>query len=167
MAIPTVWDIPYSCGHTEQKDLSHKPAGKRAAFATWFGTKYVCSDCFTPSGALNESSTECDARDAAEAEKARADAARDGIPLDLVGSDKQIPWALKIRRSLLRDAYSALVETGQMTETEFEEHVLLAARPLDRARFWIDNRDTNAADLPELLADPGSLTAGASTENAA
>ncbi|MWJ38168.1 hypothetical protein, partial [Clavibacter michiganensis] len=95
------------------------------------------------------------------------DAERDGLPVDLVGTEKQVPWALRIRAELIRGAYEALVESGELSDAEFEEQVLVTARPLDRARWWIDNKDAAAEDLPELLADPGTIDAGASTENVA
>ncbi|ROS47920.1 hypothetical protein [Frigoribacterium sp. PhB24] len=167
MAIKTVWPVTYTCGHTENRDLSDKPAGKRAASARWYGEHLVCGRCFKKDSGTGESEKERDDRHAAEAEALRADAERDGLPVDLVGTEKQVPWALRVRGELIRGAYEALVETDQMSDAEFQAQVLEAARPLDRARWWIDNRDQDAADLPELLADPGVLDEGASTENVA
>jgi len=167
MPIKKIWPVKYTCGHTEDRDLSDKPAGKRAASAVWFGEHLVCGACFRKSNGSSESDEERDARHAAEAEELRDEAERDGLPVELVGTDKQVPWALRVRQELIRGAYAALVESEQMTEGEFQVQVLEAARPLDRARWWIDNREQNPADLPELLADPGVLVEGASTENVA
>jgi len=167
MPIKKIWPVKYTCGHTEDRDLSDKPAGKRAASATWYGEHLVCGRCFRKDSGSGESEKERDERHAAEAEELRVEAERDGLPMDLVGSDKQVPWALRVRGQLIRGAYAALVETEQMTEAEFQVQVLEAARPLDRSRWWIDNRDQDPADLPELLADPGVLDEGASTENVA
>ena len=167
MAVKTIWPVQYTCGHTENRDLSDKPAGKRASSAKWFGEHLVCSRCFKKQNGSDESDAERDARHAKEAEQIREDAERDELPIDLVGTEKQVPWALRVRGELIRGAYAALVETEQLSEAEFQVQVLEAAAPLDRARWWIDNREQDAADLPELLADPGVLDEGASTENVA
>lgn len=167
MPVKTIWPVEYTCGHIENRDLSDKPAGKRAGSAKWFGEHLVCSRCFKKQNGSGESDAERDARHAAEEKQIREDAERDGLPVDLVGTEKQVPWALRIRAELIRGAYEALVEAGELSDTEFEEQVLVPARPIDRARWWIDNKDAAAEDLPELLADPGTLDAGASTENVA
>lgn len=167
MAVKTIWPVQYTCGHTENRDLSDKPAGKRASSAKWFGEHLVCSRCFKKQNGSDESDAERDARHAKEAEQIREDAERDGLPIDLVGTEKQVPWALRIRAELIRGAYEALVQEGELSDADFEEQVLVPARPIDRARWWIDNKDADAADLPELLADPGTMDAGASTENVA
>lgn len=167
MAVKTIWPVQYTCGHTENRDLSDKPAGKRASSAKWFGEHLVCSRCFKKQNGSDESDAERDAWHAKEAEQIREDAERDGLPIDLVGTEKQVPWALRIRAELIRGAYEALVQEGELSDADFEEQVLVPARPIDRARWWIDNKDADAADLPELLADPGTMDAGASTENVA
>ena len=165
MAIPTIWPITYSCGHIENRDLSDKPAGKRAGTAKWFAAKFTCSRCFKNSNSSSESDADRVARYAKEADERRAEAERDGLPVDLVGSDKQVDWALRVRQQLLHGAYEALVEQGDLDDAAYEATVLEPARPIDRARWWIDNRDHSPADLPELLADPGTLEDGATTEN--
>lgn len=167
MPVKTIWPVEYTCGHIENRDLSDKPAGKRAASAKWFGEHLVCGRCFKKQNGSGESDADRDARHAEEAKQIREDADRDGLPLDLIGTEKQVPWALRIRAELIRSAYEALVECGELTDADFEEQVLVPARPLDRARWWIDNKDADAADLPELLADPGTMDSGASTENVA
>jgi hypothetical protein len=167
MPVKTTWPVTYTCGHTENRDLSDKPAGKRAASAKWYGEHLVCGRCFKKQNGSGETDAERDARHEKEAAQIREDAERDGLPIDLVGTEKQVPWALRIRAELIRGAYEALVQEGELSDAEFEEQVLALARPLDRARWWIDNKDADAADLPELLADPGTMDAGASTENVA
>lgn len=165
MAVPARLPVTYTCGHTETKDLSNRPAGERARLAKWYGAKFVCSECFVP-GAVDETRAELEARRATEHQELVAEAARDGLPVDLVGTAKQVGWAIRVRQELIRGAYEALVQTDLLTEEDFKGQVLIAARPLDRARWWIDNRDMSPADLPELLADPGTLDDGATTENA-
>jgi len=165
MAIPTIWPITYTCGHVENRDLSDKPAGKRSGSAKWYGAKFTCSRCFKKANGSGETDAERDARHAKEADERRAEAERDGLPVDLVGSEKQVDWALRVRQQLLRGAYTALVEEGDLDDADYEATVLEPARPIDRARWWIDNRDIDPVDLPELLADPGALEDGATTEN--
>ena len=167
MPIKKIWAVKYTCGHTEDRDLSDKPAGKRAASAVWFGEHLVCGACFRSNNGSSESDEERDARHAAEAEELRGEAERDGLPVELVRTDKQLPWALRMRQELVRGAYATLVESEPITEGEFQVQVLEAARPLDRARWWIDNREQDPADLAEPLADPGVLVEGAPTENVA
>ena len=49
MAIPTTFSIQFKCGHSETKDLSSTPAGKRKARAFGLGKNFVCSRCFKAS----------------------------------------------------------------------------------------------------------------------
>lgn len=72
---------------------------------------------------------------------------------------------MRARAGLIKSAYESLVQEGTMTDADFENEVMTPARGLDRARWWIDNRDLDGADLPELLADPGTLSDGGSTDN--
>lgn len=167
MPVKKIWPVTYTCGHTEDRDLSDKPAGKRAGSAKWFGAKFVCSGCFRKNTSSGETEQERDARRAAEANERRTEAERDGLPPNLIGSDAQADWALRVRQELIRAAYERLVQEGDLTDAQFEQTVLAPARPIDRARWWIDNRDAEPAELPELLADPGTLEAGATTENVA
>ena len=36
MAVKTIWPINHSCGHKADRDLSNRPADRRAGFAEWF-----------------------------------------------------------------------------------------------------------------------------------
>lgn len=139
MPIPVEWDITHRCGHTVRKNLAHKAAGQRAGTARWFAKHRDCTPCET--AAL-----------AAEAEA-------DGMPA-LTGRDGAVQWAVRIRQQFLRTAFQDLVDTDQMPPEQFHTDVLERARQVTSARWWIENRDLPAVDLPELLADPGP---GAST----
>nr|WP_324607899.1 hypothetical protein [Streptomyces sp. Tu6071] len=61
-----------------------------------------------------------------------------------------VPWATRCRHQLLSDAYTALVMEGDTTEAEWET-VEEAARSVDYAGWWLDQRKTDPSDLPELL----------------
>ncbi|TCU43283.1 hypothetical protein [Curtobacterium sp. PhB146] len=139
--IPTEWDITHTCGHTVRKNLSDKPAGQRAGTARWFAKNRQCPAC------------EAEQRAAEDAEL-RAEAERDGMP-ELVGNDGAVRWAVRIRQEFLRASFRELVETNLVDPAVFQRDVLAAARRVTAARWWIDNREIAASDLPELLAEPG------------
>ncbi|MCN9240687.1 hypothetical protein NGF19_07735 [Streptomyces sp. RY43-2] len=69
-------------------------------------------------------------------------------PLD--GADRAVAWATRCRHQLVSAAYTALVVEGTTSEAEWAA-VEDSARPLTRAGWWIDQRDADPADLPELL----------------
>lgn len=108
-------------------------------------------------------SKEVQAERAAELEEAVEDQERSELPI-LNGSAKQVDWAVTVRYELLRDAYTSLVEEGTLEEDSFENHVLVPARRVTAARWWIDNRD-NGALIVEILADPGQIDVGETNEN--
>ncbi|MFV0433838.1 MAG: hypothetical protein ACK5LO_07660 [Leucobacter sp.] len=47
------------------------------------------------------------------------------------------------------------MQAGTMGESEFETTIIEPARLVDRAGWWIDNREATSRELPELVADPG------------
>lgn len=73
-------------------------------------------------------------------------------PLD--GSERAVGWAARCRHQLVSAAYSALVLEGETDEGEWEA-IEEGVRLLTRAGWWIDNRDSEPADLPELLEAAG------------
>lgn len=139
--IPTEWDITHTCGHTVRKNLADKPAGQRAGSARWFAKNRQCPACET-------------VQRAAEDAELRAEAERDGMP-ELVGNDGAVRWAVRIRQEFLRASFRELVETNLVDAAVFQADVLEAVRRVTAARWWIDNREIPAVDLPELLAEPG------------
>lgn len=152
MAIPTEYEIDFKCGHTETRDLSHKPAGDRAGFAAWLA-KTQCSECFAASAPKRKK--EYAKKFAEEArEEAQAAAEKMGLP-QLEGSEKQVGWALTVRNDLILGAHDELTEGegASMTEAEFTERILDPAQRIVRAGWWIDNREQDAADLEELVTD--------------
>ncbi|MFF8866013.1 hypothetical protein ACF08B_28575 [Streptomyces sp. NPDC015139] len=71
------------------------------------------------------------------------------MPL-LDGTDRAVAWARLCRHQLVSAAYSALVVEGTASEAEWEA-IEDAVRLLTRAGWWIDQRDADPGDLPELL----------------
>ncbi|MFE0187573.1 hypothetical protein [Streptomyces sp. NPDC059008] len=68
----------------------------------------------------------------------------------LEGTDRAIAWGTRCRHQLVSASYSTLVLEGTTSESEGEV-IEDAVRPLTRAGWWIDQRDADPADLPELL----------------
>ncbi|WP_180218804.1 hypothetical protein [Streptomyces albus] len=86
---------------------------------------------------------------AEEAAEAEAWAEQYRMP-PLEGSERAVGWAARCRRHLVTAAYTALVAEGELDEHAWEA-IEDAVRPVTRAGWWIDNRDADPANLPELL----------------
>lgn len=153
MAVKTKWDITFGCGHTEERDLSHKPAGKRAGFANWLARQDECSDCFKKNNK--------DEIAAKQLEAALQNQKPLGLP-DLDGTESQLKWAPIFRNELIVDAHDALVDNGDMTDEDFDSRILGPARTIVRAGWWMDNIESAPTDLEELVTtagdEPGNVT---------
>jgi hypothetical protein len=162
VAIRTHFDVDHTCGHTVEHDLSARPADKRAAFARWLAAR-ECTDCWKTTRETEGPSTQewLEARRAQEQAEARAWATRyDMPPLD--GPPKTLDWGERSRHQLVVAAHTALVVEGTWGETDWTP-VEEKARTITRAGWWIDQRDADGADLPELLEAATSNDIG--TEN--
>lgn len=145
MAVATKYDVTYSCGHSESRDLSKTPAGKRVGFAQWLHTQ----PCFKCSDKDNK-----EARRQQRIQDADRFAQRLDLP-ELNGTERQLMWAPIFRHRLIDAAHTALVteapEGEALTEEEFEDRVLVYARRLTRAGWWMSNSQAEAEDLEELV----------------
>lgn len=147
MAIPTELPIQYKCGHTEKRDLSDVPAGKRKSRARFYGEKFDCKKCFTAAKAADK---ETDANQRAIDAQAFSD--NHDLP-ELEGSEKQIKWGMVIRH----ETVAAVVEADDLDHDPDE--VVDAARSIRFAGWWLDNlnwqdRKDNgygAGDYAELI----------------
>ncbi|MFJ7969467.1 hypothetical protein [Streptomyces sp. NPDC096324] len=150
MAIPTHWTVEHACSHQVAHDLSKRPADKRAGFARWLAGR-DCSDCWKATrDADTESKEEWLAAKRAAEQQDAADWARKFDMPSLEGSQKALDWGERSRHQLMTSAHTALVVEGGVDEaawTELEEK----ARSIHRAGWWIDQRDAQGGDLPELL----------------
>lgn len=148
MAIAKVWSIDHQCGHSVERDLSDRKPDKRAGFAKWLAST-ECFECYKKSNRA-----EFEKKRAEELKRELADAevyeTRSGLE-PLSGSEKQVAWARRIRVQVLASLYEQ-VEGGQKDESWFEAAVLAPARLIVTARWWIDNKDFEIEDWPELLA---------------
>jgi len=143
VAIPTKLSIEFSCGHTETKDVSHKPEGKRKSWAFGLGKNFVCSRCFKKQGRANLEQQD---------QEVLADAMgfeEDHDLPELQGSDKQIKWATRIRYTVLTEILDSDESTDQQSEAR---NTLETAKRLIHAGWWIDNlRDTSDLDTDDLI----------------
>jgi hypothetical protein len=159
MAIKTVWPVNHSCGHEQDHDLSDKRPSERASFARWLEDK-DCSDCWRV------------AQDRAWRAKRRAEEAavivsweaRAGMPA-LEGSDKAVGWGSRVRHQLVTEGHHYHVFDSDMSEFEFEDRFEAPARTVTSASWWIDQRDTDPADMEELLADVSADAKATTAEN--
>ncbi|CAM5643583.1 hypothetical protein SAVIM338S_06334 [Streptomyces avidinii] len=84
------------------------------------------------------------------AEQVRADAWAERYRMPpLEGAERALAWGAQCRHQLVTAAYTALVVEGEMTDAEWEGFEC-SLRPLTRAAWWIDQRDADPQDLPEL-----------------
>ncbi|MFD4476424.1 hypothetical protein ACFWPU_09970 [Streptomyces sp. NPDC058471] len=162
MAVRTSFEVVHSCGHTQPHDLSDRPADKRASFARWLASK-ECTECWKAARDNDGTSKEewLAARRAAEQQAAADWAAQFEMP-PLEGPEKALHWGERSRHQLVTAAYAALVTEGTWDETDWaalEEKI----RTISRAGWWIDQRDAEGTDLPELL--DAATEADLGTEN--
>ncbi|MEY9961003.1 hypothetical protein [Streptacidiphilus sp. MAP5-52] len=150
MTVQIVFDVTHSCGHEVSTDLSDRPADRRAGFARWLSTRQ-CTDCWRRDRETDQSERAAwlVAKRAQEQADASAWAEQYAMP-PLDGPAKAVPWGERVRHQLVSDAYTALVVEGDLSEEQWQS-IEDQARTIDRASWWIDQREADAADLPELL----------------
>lgn len=156
MAVQTHYEVTFTCGHTETRDLSDRPAGKRASFAKWLARNGDCVDCWKKEHK--------DDRRLAQLEVAASNAKKLELP-ELEGSEAQLAWAPIFRNDLIIGAHSDLTEgdDAAMTEEEFDTRILTPARSITYAGWWMDNSGAASEDLEELVST--ALDDGDAAEN--
>ncbi|WP_346012321.1 hypothetical protein [Streptomyces sp. SID3343] len=147
----THWTIDHVCGHQADKDLSHKAADERAGFARWLATR-DCTACWQAARTTDtdDTATWIAGRRAAEQEAADTWAHQFDMQ-PLTGTDKAVQWATRCRHQLVTAAHTSLVIEGDLDEQAWQD-IEQAARTIGRAGWWIDQRDADPTDLPELVA---------------
>lgn len=168
MRVRTQWTITYKrCGHTEEKDLSHKPADRREGFAQWLATNGTCTPCWREEQGLPPRTEWVDDKQEwlrrkreKEDQAAHEWAQQFNMPA-LSGSDKATAWAARVRHQTMRTLYTwAVEENNAPDDYELAEE---AARGIDRASWWLDHRDQT--DDPETTLE--LLHTAASTDDEA
>ncbi|MGV9790849.1 hypothetical protein [Streptomyces sp. NPDC003435] len=148
--IRTQWTVTHACGHEAVRDLSDRPADRRAGFARWLADR-DCTDCWKATTSTDTASRkEWLATKRAEEQRAAAEwATQFDMPL-LEGPDKVLAWGEASRHQLMTAAHTALVVEGTWDEDDWAE-LEEKARSITRASWWIDQRDAGDTDLIELL----------------
>ncbi|MGW7540001.1 hypothetical protein ACWGKQ_02610 [Streptomyces sp. NPDC054770] len=151
MAVKKIWTINHACGDTAQADLSDRPADRRASYARWLAER-DCTDCWraTQSEDTGFKADWLAKKRAAEQAEAEEWSTLYRMP-PLEGTDRAIAWGTRCRHQLMATAYTALVLEGTTSEAEWVA-IEDTVRPLTRAGWWLDQRDADPGDLPELLA---------------
>ncbi|MCM1967972.1 hypothetical protein [Streptomyces sp. G1] len=150
MAVRKLWTIDHACGHTAEADLSERPADRRAGYARWLSRR-DCTACWQAGRDMNTPASAEWVEQKRAVEQAATDAWAERYRMPpLEGTDRGVAWGARCRHQLLSAAYTALVVEGAMSASEWE---LLedAVRPLTRAGWWIDQREAEPTDLPELV----------------
>ncbi|MEE1797403.1 hypothetical protein PUR57_01640 [Streptomyces sp. JV176] len=142
--------------------MSDRPADRRAGFARWLAGR-DCTDCWKAArGADTESKEQWLAAKRAEEQQAAAEWARKFDMPPLEGPERALEWGERSRHQLVKAAHTALVAEGAWDEADWAE-LEERARMIARAGWWIDQRDAEGSDLPELLDAAGEGDRG--TEN--
>jgi hypothetical protein len=153
LPVKTIWPITYARGHREHRDLSAKRADQRASYANWLAQK-DCTDCWRASqGETSErlSKDEWLAQRRAEEAATVTDWEQRAGMSTLFGSEKAVDWARRCRHALLTATFETLVQNGDLPEDIYVEQIEAPARLIDRASWWIDNRDADPSDVAELV----------------
>ncbi|MEU7993094.1 hypothetical protein [Rothia amarae] len=148
----TEFEVNYSCGHSEIRDLSDKRPGERLGFKS-FLERGKCKECFVKS-ATRKNSAETKKFLEQKYQEAVEESRKLELP-GLEGSEKQVSWGTSVRLELLQAAYDQLVmgDEAMMSEEEFEEKILVPTRSIGTAKWWLNNREAESEELEELVAD--------------
>jgi hypothetical protein len=166
VAIKTVWPVEHSCEHEQDHDLGDKRPSERASYARWLATK-ECSDCWRANRVMadgKDRETWLAERRGEEASQIEAWERRAEMPV-LDGSDKAVEWGRRVRFQLMCSAYQHAQNNGG-ADDDFAIETEVPARKVTSASWWIDQRDTDPADVSELVIDAASdPTADTGSEN--
>lgn len=170
MAVDIEFELTFGCGHVGTIDLSALPADRRGGRIAYLRDKGVCGDCFE---ATREKRRDLEQRNWVSARRKEEAAqavqwARDGQYTELTGSAKQVPFAARVRFDLMRQLYEWAAQDGH--DPEGYARAEDAARGIDSARWWLDQRPLvtdRIGDLVELLDAAVATHDGQVCENTA
>lgn len=154
MPVKTHWEIKYSCGHTGTEDLSNRKPDRRAGFAKWWGKRRVCRDCFNANRKNDGEGWIEDKDEWLRSKRAEEDAAaqqwaQDAKMPPLTGSEKAAAWASRVRHQAVVSLYSWAVEEEHAPDDYDQAEEI--ARSIDRAGWWLDQREQIENDPEALL----------------
>lgn len=150
MAVKKLWTIEHACGHTSEADLSGRLADRRAGYARWLAAR-DCTQCWRASPNRDGVARDDWLAQKREEEQLAAEEWSEQCRMPpLEGTERAAAWAVRCRHQLVTAAYTALVVEGTTSEAEWEA-VEELIRQVSGAGWWLDQRDADPADLPELL----------------
>jgi len=169
MAIPTVFDITFGCGHAGTVDAADRAADQRGPWIAYLSSKGMCPDCFeaTRDKRRELARTQWIAGRRKEEEAAIGAWETEVAAMTLTGSVKQVGFARRVRYEQLKALYEwAVQEDG---DRHGYQRVEPTAVGIDTARWWLDQHSliTHPADLLELLDAAAATHAGQACENTA
>jgi hypothetical protein len=146
MAVKTVWVVTHICGHRESHELAAKRVSQRARYARWLATT-DCTPCWRRKRIQQRDKQPTDRWVEQPAQLDNWETETNLPPLH--GSDKALDWARQVRHHLVTTARQQL----WLTDRDFAERIARPARTVTAASWWLDQRDSEADELEELVAD--------------
>jgi hypothetical protein len=135
------YEVTYSCGHTDTVQL-YGPNKDRERKLEWLKDR-LCPACYKK---LQEAQRE------AKVKEAIAEAKESGLP-ELVGSEKQVSWALEIRHNMLDGMSNA-----NIIPAEYEILHAFVVKITD-AKWWIEHRGFDYYDIAAYIREhPGLIS---------
>lgn len=131
------YDITFSCGHTENRDLIGKVKDRERKIE-YFENHGLCTECWEA-----EKKRQFEEQN----QKATEEAREYGLP-DLTGSEKQVPWATTLRQKFIADT-----EKYIGTREEKLAGGLFTADPTGQAQLETILRGMRAAVEEKLLTE--------------
>jgi len=169
MAIPTVFDIPFGCGHAGTVDAADRAADQRGPWIAYLSSKGMCPEGFetTRDKRRELARTKWIVERRKEEDAAVATWETEVAAMTLTGSSKQVGFARRVRYEQLKALYAwAVQEDGDRVGYQRMEATAVG---IDTARWWLDQQSiiTQPADLLELLDAAAATHAGQTCENTA
>ena len=139
------YEITFSCGHTEERQLYGKMADRERKIA-YFEEHGLCSECYRKQKELERQEANKKAKETNQAA---------GLP-KLEGSEKQVAWAEKIRADILQRLKPSDKAATTPQQEEIKKYIAKEYAKIKNeasAAWWIENRNRIEADFKsDLLA---------------
>jgi hypothetical protein len=133
------YDVTYSCGHSGAVNLLG-PGKERERKLEWYRTSAVCPECYEK---YKEEKNQAERMVMVEKAKSY------DLP-DLVGSEKQIAWALKIRDEFIKVTDKLMAhELRDMSRIIFET-IRQGNFAHESAKWWIETRESHIIEINRL-----------------
>lgn len=128
------YEIKFSCGHTETIQLYGKMKDRQRKIE-YFEREGLCSECYKKALAQEKESKE-------KVIDSYIESVIGQLP-KLVGSEKQVAWANKLRKEMIADALQVKEETKSQLKSEklYDDVIAYNFSTISDAKFYIDNRN--------------------------